>query len=124
MTDDDGHCPICVAVVVVTIAILSAPDTTNAPGPNSRIYRSGDGVQKLFANEALGIVGGSAVSKLGGPLAKLLGRGESSAAARLASREGSAVERAVASKGVRANAAKGAAFEEKVVQEAAKTQKM
>jgi RHS repeat-associated protein len=63
LTDDDGHCPICVVVVVVTIEILLAPDTVNAPGPNDRTYPSGDGVKTLMTNATFGAIGGPLLSK-------------------------------------------------------------
>jgi RHS repeat-associated protein len=67
LTDDDGHCPICVVVVVVAVEILLAPDTVSAPTghPGEVIPRSGDGVQTLLANATVGAIGGLIVSKAG-----------------------------------------------------------
>jgi RHS repeat-associated protein len=52
MTDEDGHCPICVAFVVVAVAILTGPDTVNAPGPGDPVYPNERG-----ANAALNLLG-------------------------------------------------------------------
>jgi RHS repeat-associated protein len=97
MTDDDGHCPVCVVViVVVTVEILTAPDTVNAPGPRDRVYPSGDGVKTLFGNVAAGVVGGAVLSKFGGPIVR-------SALGRLGGREGTEiVERAMSKAELRA----------------------
>jgi RHS repeat-associated protein len=65
LIDEDGHCPICV-IVVVAVVILTSPDTTNAPRENDPVYRSGDGMQKAVLNGALGpIRGGSAARGAG-----------------------------------------------------------
>jgi len=67
LTDGDGHCPICVVVVVVAVEILLAPDTVNAPTghPGEVIAPSGDGVKTLLTNAAIGAVAGPIVSKGG-----------------------------------------------------------
>lgn len=79
-TDDDGHIPfLVVAVVVVTVAILSSPDTVNAPRRNDPTYPSGDGMMSLVGNAGLGPVrgavargGGAAVRGAARPLARSL----------------------------------------------------
>ena len=59
-TDEDGHIPfVVVAVVAVAVAILSSPDTTNAPRPTDPVYPSGDGMKSLVGNAALGPVRGA-----------------------------------------------------------------
>jgi len=108
--DDDGHCPICVAVLVVAavaVEILLAPDTVNAPGPNDRTYQSGDGVRQLLANNAVGVAGGSLTkllfSKVGG---ELLFKSAVTTTGRDAVAEGEAL--------ILQNAATGKAFQEQV----------
>jgi hypothetical protein len=56
LTEEDGQIPLIgVAIVVaVAVAILSSPDTTNAPRPTDPVYPSGDGVKSLVGNAALG----------------------------------------------------------------------
>ena len=71
LTDDDGHCPVCVVVVVVVaIEILTAPDTVSAPTgrPGEVIPRSGDGVSTLMTNATVGAIGGPILSKGGGAI--------------------------------------------------------
>jgi len=83
LTDEDGHCPPCVAavvVVVVTVEILSAPDTTQAPTRSRTEPRplptSGDGITSLMTNATVGVVGGPLISKAGRGVLKLaLGEG-------------------------------------------------
>jgi len=71
LTDDDGHCPACVVVVVVvTIEILAAPDTVNAPTglPGEVIDPAGDRITKLFTNVAIGAGVGGMIQKAAGPI--------------------------------------------------------
>jgi hypothetical protein len=93
--DDDGHCPLCAAVVVmaaVAVEILLAPDTVNAPGPHDRVYRSGDGVEQLFANNAVGAFGGALTKVLFSKVAgQLLFRSAVTTAGRDAVAEGEAL---------------------------------
>ena len=111
--DRDGHFPVVVVIViaVVAIEILMAPDTVNAPGPddarNGRIYRSGDGIQQLFVNNAFGIVGGS-VTRLA--FSKVAGRWFFKSAETMATRDLVAVGEA----SILRNAARGKAFQEQV----------
>ncbi len=74
MTDDDGHCPICVAAAAaaVTVLILTTPDTTQAPTGNETepLAQSGDGVKTMLTTAAVGVVAGPGLDKVARPLAR------------------------------------------------------
>ncbi|MGH9930916.1 MAG: RHS repeat-associated core domain-containing protein, partial [Pyrinomonadaceae bacterium] len=73
LTDDDGHCPICVAAAAgAVVLILTSPDTTHAPTGNETepLAPSGDGVGTMLTTAAISVVGGPILNKVAGPIAR------------------------------------------------------
>ncbi|HEU4713185.1 MAG TPA: discoidin domain-containing protein [Pyrinomonadaceae bacterium] len=110
--DADGHCPVC--VVVVIIAIATSAEYANAPtlNPNEPRYSSGTGQAELVSNIMYGELGGGLFNRVASPIMQRL-------FPRLFAQE--AVDQAVgqavgqAEARIVANAAQGAKFEKHVI---------
>jgi RHS repeat-associated protein len=86
LTDDDGHCPPCLAAAAA-ILILTSADTTNAPGPDDPKYRSGDGVKTMMTSASVGVIAGPILQKVLQPVARAVANKLSSKAAERATME-------------------------------------
>ena len=70
--DPDGHCPVC--VVVLVIAIAASAEYANAPtlNPNEPRYRSGTGQRDLVANIMYGEMAGGLFKTVASPIVQRL----------------------------------------------------
>jgi RHS repeat-associated protein len=99
--DKDGHCPVCIVVAVIAIAMSA--EYVNAPGPGDPIYRSGTGQRDLVNNIFIGEMTAGAFRAA--PMVARMAFGRLTAAEAVGAVESRII----------ANAAQGARFESRVL---------